>query len=154
MEKISRSKTFTITLYVLIVLFMGSLNMIVDKLLHPDIPLFDAEHMIVGGFTALVTTVLYGALLSHIYHMRRAINTITSLGAILPICANCKKVRQPQADPRTMKSWQSIELYLSEKTRQDLSHGICPECLNRLYPEYRDILLEEDSEKKNPDAKG
>jgi len=144
LEKISRSKSFIIVLYVLIVLFMGSLNALVDKFMHPEIQFFDPEHLIVGGVTAMVTIVLYGALISHLYHLRRVINTISSLGAILPICANCKKIRKPQMDPRIMKSWQSIEMYLSEKTKQSLSHGICPECLRKLYPEYSDQIINSD----------
>jgi len=154
MEKVSRSKSFTIILYVLIVLFMGSLNAFVDKFLHPEIPFFDSEHLLVGGVTAMVTIVLYGALISHMYHLRRAINTISSISSILPICANCKKIRKPQEDPRTMKSWQSIEIYLSEKTKQSLSHGICPECLQKLYPEYSDQIINNDDEKKDSGTSG
>ena len=41
LEKISRSKSFIIVLYVLIVLFMGSLNALVDKFMHPEIQFFD-----------------------------------------------------------------------------------------------------------------
>ncbi|KMY69172.1 hypothetical protein AAU61_06615 [Desulfocarbo indianensis] len=57
---------------------------------------------------------------------RREIN---SLRGILPICANCKKIRDDQG------YWQQVEQYVSEHTGAEFTHGICPECMKKLYPE-------------------
>ena len=46
--------------YVLIIFFMGNLSSLTDMVLHPDIPYFDREHLIVGGTTALFTLILFG----------------------------------------------------------------------------------------------
>jgi len=57
---------------------------------------------------------------------RREIN---SLRGILPICANCKKIRDDQG------YWRQVEQYVSEHTGAEFTHGICPECMKKLYPE-------------------
>ena len=51
------------------------------------------------------------------------------LEGILPVCASCKKIRDDQGN------WQQIESYIREKSEADFSHGICPECAAKLYPD-------------------
>jgi CRP/FNR family cyclic AMP-dependent transcriptional regulator len=58
---------------------------------------------------------------------------IKTLGAVLPICASCKRVREDQ------DSWIAIEEYISDHSETEFTHGICPKCAKELYPEfYRD----------------
>ena len=59
-------------------------------------------------------------------------NTMYSLA---PICSNCKKVRYIKDKPEEQKSWIPIELYLLKQSTIKLSHGLCPECLKKLYPD-------------------
>lgn len=54
---------------------------------------------------------------------------IKSLQGIIPVCASCNRVRDDQG------FWQNVETYLKDHTGAELSHGICPECLEKLYPE-------------------
>jgi len=54
---------------------------------------------------------------------------IETLGSLLPICANCKRIRE------TDGSWTNIEQYVSLHSDTEFSHGICPECMRKLYPE-------------------
>jgi len=54
---------------------------------------------------------------------------INTLGAFLPICANCKKIREDNG------SWRSVEEYVSEHSETEFSHSVCPECVKKLYPE-------------------
>ena len=49
---------------------------------------------------------------------------------ILAICSSCKRVRDEAG------AWQQREGYVSQRTGVDFSHGLCPDCLRRLYPEY------------------
>jgi hypothetical protein len=49
---------------------------------------------------------------------------------ILPICASCKKIRNDQG------GWEQIENYIRERSKAEFSHGICPECAKKLYPEF------------------
>ena len=55
---------------------------------------------------------------------------INTLGAYLPVCANCKNIREVDG------SWTPIEEYIAEHSETEFSHSICPECLKKLYPEY------------------
>jgi PAS domain S-box-containing protein len=52
------------------------------------------------------------------------------LNGFIPICASCKKIRDEK------NQWVQIESYISEKTKADFSHGICPECAKSLYSVY------------------
>ncbi len=54
--------TLRIVCYGVIVILLSNLNALVDSVLHPEIPCFDEEHLIVGGITALVTAVLFSLL--------------------------------------------------------------------------------------------
>ena len=53
-----------------------------------------------------------------------------TLGTFLPICANCKKIREADG------SWTPIEEYIRDHSETEFSHGICPECAKKLYPEF------------------
>jgi len=58
------------------------------------------------------------------------INEISTLRDIIPICAHCKKVRDDQ------EYWHSVEWYFNNYIGVDFSHGICPTCLEELYPDF------------------
>jgi hypothetical protein len=62
--------------------------------------------------------------------LQEALNSVKTLKGLLPICASCKKVRDDKG------YWNQIELYVSEHSEAEFSHGICPECAKRIYPEY------------------
>jgi PAS domain-containing protein len=55
---------------------------------------------------------------------------VRTLKGMLPICASCKKVRDDAG------YWNRIEDYMREHADVQFSHGICPECAMRIYPEY------------------
>ena len=54
---------------------------------------------------------------------------VNTLGSFLPICASCKKIREKDG------SWTQIERYIGDRSETEFSHGICPECAKKLYPE-------------------
>ncbi|MDY6857377.1 MAG: response regulator [Thermodesulfobacteriota bacterium] len=62
--------------------------------------------------------------------LKLALDEVKRLRGILPICANCKKIRDDQG------YWQQIETYIREHSEADFSHGICPDCLKKLYPKF------------------
>ena len=55
---------------------------------------------------------------------------IKELKGFLPICSNCKKIRDDQG------YWNRIENYITARTKAEFSHGICPECAKELYPDF------------------
>lgn len=62
--------------------------------------------------------------------LQKALSKVKALSGLLPICASCKKIRDDRG------YWNQIEKYIREHSEADFSHGICPECAARLYPEY------------------
>ena len=62
--------------------------------------------------------------------LKEALNKISTLRGLLPICAACKKIRDDQG------YWKQIETYIMEHSEADFSHGICPDCAKELYGEY------------------
>lgn len=56
--------------------------------------------------------------------LQTALADVRELQAILPICMYCKKVRDDQ------NYWQAVEVYISNHTRTQFSHGICPSCMD------------------------
>jgi PAS domain S-box-containing protein len=57
---------------------------------------------------------------------------ITRLRGMLPICSSCKKIRDDKG------YWNQIEVYIKEHSDAEFSHGICPECIKKLYPDLID----------------
>jgi PAS domain S-box-containing protein len=62
--------------------------------------------------------------------LQKALDDVRTLRGIVPICANCKKIRDDKG------YWNQVEKYVSEHSEAEFSHGICPECLKKLYPEF------------------
>ncbi len=63
--------------------------------------------------------------------LTKALAEVKTLSGLLPICASCKKIRDDSG------YWEQIEEYVSERSNAQFSHGICPECMKKLYPEYK-----------------
>lgn len=63
--------------------------------------------------------------------LETAISEIKHLSGLLPICANCKKIRDDDG------YWQDVAVYIRDHSDADFSHGICPDCVQTLYPQIR-----------------
>lgn len=61
--------------------------------------------------------------------LRKALSEVKQLSGLLPICANCKRIRNDGG------YWEEVENYVREHSRADFTHGICPDCAHSLYPE-------------------
>lgn len=61
---------------------------------------------------------------------RKMFQRMKTLEGILPVCASCKKIRDDQ------NNWHAIESYIHERSNAKFSHGICPECAAKLYPDF------------------
>jgi sigma-B regulation protein RsbU (phosphoserine phosphatase) len=65
-----------------------------------------------------------------IVKLQRALDEIQVLRGLLSICANCKRIKDEH------ERWQVLEVYIQAHSGAKFSHGICPECMRKLYPEY------------------
>ncbi len=61
--------------------------------------------------------------------LQQYIDTVKVLSGLLPICASCKKIRDDKG------YWSQVETYIERHSDAQFTHGICPECAQRLYPE-------------------
>ncbi len=61
--------------------------------------------------------------------LQDALSKVKTLSGLIPICANCKKIRDIQGN------WHQIEKYIQSHSHANFTHGICPECVKVLYPE-------------------
>ncbi len=65
-----------------------------------------------------------------IRELQEALNKVHTLQGLIPICANCKKIRNDKG------YYESVEKYIMEHSGAVFSHGICPECMEKLYPSF------------------
>ncbi len=61
--------------------------------------------------------------------LQQYIDTVKVLSGLLPICASCKKIRDDKG------YWSQVETYIERHSDAQFTHGICPDCAQRLYPE-------------------
>ena len=61
--------------------------------------------------------------------LQGALDSIKTLEGLLPICANCKNIRDDNG------YWHQVEVYIRNNSKAEFSHSICPTCAQKLYPE-------------------
>jgi len=65
-----------------------------------------------------------------IRELQEALGKVKILSGLLPICASCKKIRDDKGE------WTHVETYFRRHSEADFTHGICPECTKKLYPDF------------------
>jgi len=81
------------------------------------------EHELSAAESSLTRTVA---------ELQKALAEVKTLSGLLPICASCKRIRDEH------DHWTRVEEYVRDRTHAEFSHGICPECAARLYPDLVD----------------
>jgi DNA-binding response OmpR family regulator len=71
---------------------------------------------------------LQETLATRIEELRQALDQVKTLRGIVPICANCKNIRDDQG------YWNQVDVYIRDHSEAQLIHGICPDCMKKLYP--------------------
>mgnify|MGYP001024006901 CR=1 FL=1 len=67
-----------------------------------------------------------------LHKLQKALAEVKKLSGLLPICSACKKIRDDKG------YWNQLEGYIQEHSEVEFTHGICPECARKLYPELYD----------------
>jgi YesN/AraC family two-component response regulator len=70
-----------------------------------------------------------------IVKLQDALDNVKKLSGMLPICSNCKKIRDDKG------YWRKIETYIAEHSDASFTHSICDECVKKLYPEQAEKIL-------------
>ncbi|MCX8119178.1 MAG: PAS domain S-box protein, partial [Desulfobacterota bacterium] len=64
--------------------------------------------------------------------LQKALSEIKTLRGFIPICSSCKKIRDDKG------YWTQIEAYIRDHSEAEFTHGLCPDCLKKLYPDLED----------------
>lgn len=72
-----------------------------------------------------------------IEELKKALAQVKALSGLLPICSNCKKIRDDKG------YWRQLEAYIRDHSEAEFTHGICPDCMKLLYGD----LLDDEAEK-------
>jgi DNA-binding NtrC family response regulator len=72
--------------------------------------------------------------------LEKSLNEIKTLRGLLPMCAWCRKIRNDKG------YWQGLEAYIQAHTDTAFTHGICPECMKKVYPELYEKVKREHPE--------
>lgn len=65
-----------------------------------------------------------------IQQLNETLSKVRTLSGLLPICASCKKIRDDHG------YWQKLETFVHEHSNAEFSHSICPDCMEKLYPDF------------------
>ena len=70
-----------------------------------------------------------------IVELQDALAQIKTLTGLLPTCASCKKIKEEDGH------WIHMESYIQDHSSAKFTHGLCPDCIKKIYPEmYEEIL--------------
>ena len=69
--------------------------------------------------------------------LKKALAEIQELRGFIPICANCKRVRDDEG------YWEQVEQYITDRTAAQFSHSLCPDCAKELYPDIYKRIKDE-----------
>jgi transcriptional regulator with PAS, ATPase and Fis domain len=103
--------------------------------LTTKVPLRDPDGHIVGlvGITREINALMKAQTERDkvISELQEALAVIKTLSGLVPICASCKKIRDDKG------YWTQVEAYIQERSQARFSHGICPDCMSKLYPDFK-----------------
>lgn len=60
--------------------------------------------------------------------LNKALDEIRTLRGILPLCSYCKKIREDEG------YWEQVDVYIHKNTDANISHSICPDCMEKYFP--------------------
>jgi phosphoserine phosphatase RsbU/P len=104
-----------------------------DYLVKP----FDAEELYARVEVGRRMINLQDKLADKVLELRKALEQVKTLQGILPICSYCKKVR----DDRNY--WQQVEEYVGSHSEVQFSHSICPQCMEKHFPEFAEEIADD-----------
>lgn len=97
----------------------------VDYIIKP----YQVETVLARIKTHLMVVRLQEQLRARIEELEDALQKVKILSGMLPICANCKNIRDDEG------YWHQVEVYIRDHSEADFSHGLCPDCAQKLYPD-------------------
>jgi hypothetical protein len=114
-------------------LLWQSLGFLIVVVLTWSDALFDLAHVLLGfqnraldlNRTVITTVVILLLWMFSAYKVYLVVSRLSYLESFLHVCAWCRKIEYKS-------QWLSLEAHFREKTGREPSHGICPECAEKL----------------------
>lgn len=152
-----RKKSFYLTLFIIVFLTLSGMTLyeFFKQFLIPDISIW-SSHIITIAFSTILAFVVSFFVLKRENKIKDALNqknqelvasktnleenlkrleeatrNIKILSGLIPICASCKKIRDDDG------YWHQIEQYINEHSDAVFSHGLCPACAKKMYPDLK-----------------
>ena len=106
---------------------------------NTSVPVFDSQGKLIA-YDGLVVDISESEFTEakeerQIAELTSALAMIKTLHSLLPICCSCKKIRDDEG------YWEQIDAYIAGHfSTIAFTHGLCPDCAKRLYPEYYDEI--------------
>lgn len=79
----------------------------------------------------------------HVLLILEDVSEIIRLRSLIPMCAHCRRIRDDE------QYWQSVEAYFKTEYNALVTHGLCQECMKKLYPEHSDAVIRKMNSRKN-----
>ena len=89
-----------------------------------------------------------------IAELQSTLDHVREMEGLLNMCSQCKKIHRKASDSNEGEEWVPLEDYITQETSTDFSHGLCPDCLRELYPDYAESVLKKvrDSDKSGENS--
>jgi len=127
-------------------LILHPFSMVFQKLVHPNfdfdlarvLTAFSVHHLPMAVFFA-VLGMAFGLLAT--YYTTKIMESqerIQALERFLPICAYCKKIRDDEGKEHGTGDWYNVDTYLRMKMDAEFTHGMCPDCYERVMKEFNE----------------
>ena len=89
---------------------------------------------------------LQDELVKHVQQLEATLKQVKELQGLLPICSYCKRIRDDH------DYWEQIDTYVAEHSRAEFSHGICPDCYEKIVKPELEQFLKKEEDKTSPDC--
>jgi len=122
------------------ILFVQVLILLMFLVLTLCNEVLDVPHLLMGdeptsigqrsGEVFIEICIFVTVVLIELVVMKKLLRRIKILEGFIPVCANCKNIREEN-------NWRQMEAYITEHSLAKFSHSICPECIQKLYLEIK-----------------
>ena len=108
---------------------------------------FDHEELRARVQVGVRVVELQAALAVRVVELEEALARVRQLRGLLPICSYCKKIRDDK------NYWQQVEQYVGAHSDVQFSHGICPDCYQKVVEPQLDEVMKDRDRSVSPDKK-
>lgn len=121
-----------IILHPFAMLFQGIAHPALEFKLDTMLLAFKSSHFPMAMFFGLLGLIM-GLIITHFQNeLSHDKELIEQLEGLLPICSYCRKIKDRDKERSGKDVWVQLEKYISQRTAADFTHGVCPECYEKI----------------------